>query len=212
MFSGVDEAGKGAVLGPMVIAGIGVSDLASLENLGIRDSKLLSPRRREMIFDLLTSSFSYHVVSLLPYDIDAALPSISINRLIAEANAACVTALSSEVAYLDACDVNAGRFGENVSYLIPFPCTVIAEHQADRSYPIVGAASIIAKVIRDRSIEALNEEYGEIGSGYPSDKTTIRFLTDYIRDNHIPPPCARRSWKTVSSLLLRQNQSSLSDF
>jgi len=212
MFCGVDEAGKGAVLGPMVIAAVSVSDPSVLEGHDIRDSKLLSPRRREIIFDALTSSYSYHVVSILPSDIDAALPDININRLIAEANAACITALSSEVAYLDACDVNAGRFGENVSRLIPFSCTVIAEHQADRSHPIVGAASIIAKVIRDRAIETLKEEYGEIGSGYPSDTTTIRFLTDYIRDNHIPPPCARRSWKTVSSLLFRQNQSSLSDF
>jgi len=212
MHCGVDEAGKGAVLGPMVIAAIGVSDPSVLDGLGIRDSKLLSPRRREMIFDDLTSSFSYHVISLLPSDIDAALPEISINLLIAEAHAACVTALSSEVAYLDACDVNASRFGAVVSQRIPFSCTVIAQHGADCSYPIVGAASIVAKVTRDRSIEALKDEYGDIGSGYPSDTKTIRFLTDYIRDNQIPPPCARRSWKTVSLLLLKQKQSSLSDF
>ncbi|MCP1714729.1 ribonuclease HII [Methanocalculus alkaliphilus] len=212
MICGVDEAGKGAVLGPMVVAAICVSDLASIGNSGIRDSKSLSPRQRELLFDDLVSSYPYYVVSYLPSAIDAALAGTTINHLIVEADAACITALSPEIAYLDACDVNAGRFGENVSRSLPFSCTVIAEHKADHSYTVVGAASIIAKVTRDRAVEALKEEYGAIGSGYPSDPATIRFLTDYIREHRSPPPCARRSWKTVSALLARQNQSSLDDF
>ena len=212
MLCGVDEAGKGAVLGPMVVAAAGIADSAIIDSFGIRDSKLLSPKRREEIFTILSAVCEYHVVYISPAEIDLALPVVSLNLVVARAHAACVAALSPKTAYLDACDVNAARFADTVLHLLPTPCEIIAEHRADNSHTIVGAASIIAKVLRDRSIHELREEYGDIGSGYPSDKKTVRFLTDYIREYGVPPPCARMSWKTISALLSAEGQSSLSDF
>ncbi|MDO9539699.1 MAG: ribonuclease HII [Methanocalculus sp.] len=212
MICGVDEAGKGAVLGPMVVAAAGIGDSSIIDSIGIRDSKQLSPRRREEIYTILISACEYHVVYISPEEIDSSLPVESLNLVVARAHAACVAALSPRTAYLDACDVNAARFADTVLHLLKTPCEIIAEHRADNSYMIVGAASIIAKVLRDRSIQELREEYGDIGSGYPSDKKTVQFLKDYIREYAAPPPCARKSWKTVSGLLSAQNQSSLFDF
>ncbi len=212
MLCGVDEAGKGAVLGPMVIAAAGVEDTRILDSIGIRDSKTLTPRKREELFSRLTELCLYHVVSVSPGDIDAALPVISMNLVVARAHAECVAALNPKTAYLDACDVNAARYADTVQSLLPHPCTLIAEHRADATYPIVGAASIIAKVLRDRAIADLALEYGDIGSGYPSDKKTIRFLNDYIHEHGIAPACARSSWKTVAALLATETQSSLFDF
>jgi ribonuclease HII len=91
-------------------------------------------------------------------------------------------------------------------------CEIVSEHHADEKYAVVSAASIVAKVIRDREIEKLARTYGEIGSGYPSDPVTIRWLSGYIGENPRPPPIARRSWKTVSALLAKKSQSSLADF
>jgi ribonuclease HII len=89
---------------------------------------------------------------------------------------------------------------------------VIAEHHADVTMPVVSAAGIVAKVVRDRLIGELAEEYGEIGSGYPSDWTTIAFLEDYIAGHHRPPPIARASWETTRQILCRAEQADLSVF
>ncbi|HIJ06789.1 MAG: Ribonuclease HII [Methanomicrobiales archaeon 53_19] len=212
MFCGVDEAGKGAVLGPMVVAAAAVLDITQLDSIVIRDSKTLAPRKREVIFSQLVEACIYHVVSVSPGEIDAALPLTSMNLVVARAHAACVAALKPETAYLDACDVNASRYADTVLSFLQTPCEVVAEHHADETYTIVGAASIIAKVTRDRAIADLALEYGDIGSGYPSDKKTIRFLTEYIREHGAPPACARSSWKTVAALLEKESQSSLLDF
>ncbi|MEG3055876.1 MAG: hypothetical protein RQM90_07250 [Methanoculleus sp.] len=104
--------------------------------------------------------------------------------------------------------MNAERYGRTVAGHLDFPCDVIAEHRADARHKIVGAASVVAKVARDRAIRYLDEEYGGIGSGYPSDPVTIEFLRRYIRDYGRPPPCARWSWKTVANL----GQKTFADF
>ncbi len=212
MFCGVDEAGKGAVLGPMVVAAAAVLDITQLDSIAIRDSKTLTRRKREELFSLLTEMCLYHLVYVSPGEIDAALPLISMNLVVARAHAECVAALKPETAYLDACDVNAARYAGTVQSLLPYPCSLVAGHRADATYPIVGAASIIAKVTRDRAIADLALEYGDIGSGYPSDKKTISFLTEYIREHGSPPACARSSWKTVATLLAKERQSSFLDF
>jgi ribonuclease HII len=77
---------------------------------------------------------------------------------------------------------------------------------------VVSAASIVAKVVRDREITKLAKKYGEIGSGYPSDPVTIRWLTGYIGEHPSPPLIARWSWKTVSAIIAKKNQRSLLDF
>lgn len=91
--------------------------------------------------------------------------------------------------------------------------TVRAEHGADDSEAIVGAASVIAKVTRDRRMEQIGEGYDRpVGSGYPSDQTTRAFLREYVRDTGQLPDCARRSWATAQDVLEAAQQAGLDEF
>jgi len=206
---GVDEAGKGPVLGPMVVAGVACSDLDEIAALGVMDSKVLTAKRREALFEKIKTQFPYAVVIRTAADIDRLRAEMTMNEITARAHAEVVATLGCPVAWLDACDVNEDRYGRTVAGFIGKPCQVIAKHKADRTCPAVSAASIVAKVIRDGLVRSYEEEYGEIGSGYPADPVTIGFLTRYIRSHGSPPPIARRSWATVKNLMNNTGQKRL---
>ena len=207
---GIDEAGKGPVLGPMVAAGVLVSDDEDLSSLGIRDSKQLSAKKREVIFEEICASYKTAVVVKSPAEID--VRECTMNQFTVFLHAEVLRTLSPDRVYLDACDVNAERFGVNVLSASGIDAEVVSEHKADARYAVVGAASIVAKVTRDRIIDELRLEFGEIGSGYPSDAKTVAFLTDYITEHGAPPSCARKSWQTVSDSLSKSAQKNLFDF
>jgi len=207
---GVDEAGKGAVLGPLVVAAVACERQQDLAELGVKDSKALTPARRKVLSDEIRASFPVEVLVISPGEIDAR--GMTMNALMARSHAHVIAALRPTLAVVDACDVVAARYGAMVSSHLDIPCRVIARHHADRDHPAVSAASIVAKVERDRAIDALREEFGEIGSGYPSDFSTVRFLEQYFSIHQGPPPIARRSWETVRALAARHEQSSLLDF
>ena len=207
---GIDEAGKGPVLGPMTAAGVIAEDDSVLSGLGIRDSKQLTPKRREQLFDEITSSFEYSVIIRTPQDIDSRLGTM--NQFTVACHAEVLRNLHPDKVILDACDVNAKRFGENVLSASGVEAEVISVHKADAKYEVVGAASIVAKVTRDRIIDELKIEFGDIGSGYPSDETTIEFLRGYIRKHGKAPSCARLTWQTTKDLLSSSAQKSLDGF
>ncbi len=208
MICGVDEAGKGSVLGPMVVAAVGCMSVHDLDALPIHDSKMLSPKQREALYDRILRDCAVSIVTIDAAEIDEVRSRMSMNAVVAELHASAITGLRPDCAYVDACDVNAERYGRQVAGHLSFPCRIVAEHRADTYRPIVGAASIVAKVTRDRAIRDLKDRFGEIGSGYPSDAVTVAFLRDYIREHGAPPACARHSWKTVANLFQR----SLMDF
>jgi ribonuclease HII len=116
------------------------------------------------------------------------------------------------MAYVDAADVNAARFGTNLKaqYAKKYPekaneLSVVSEHQADATYPVVSAASIVAKVRRDELIKELGKKIGiDFGSGYPSDPKTQRFLEDWSREHDTLPEFVRHSWKTAENVLKRK--------
>jgi ribonuclease HII len=208
---GVDEAGKGSVLGPMITAGVLVADITELEGFDLRDSKQLTPRRREKLHAEITNQCETAIMVCTPAEIDSRTGTM--NAFTAFCHATVIQSLVPDVAYVDACDVNATRFGSNVHELSGIPgLQMISEHKADDKFLIVGAASIVAKVTRDRLITELSNEYGDLGSGYPSDPVTIRFLETYIRRHGYPPSCARRTWKTVDDIIARVSQLSFTDF
>jgi ribonuclease HII len=209
---GVDEAGKGSVLGPMVVAGISVSSEERLSDLGVKDSKLLSPKERERLYVQIRKRCKVATVTINAQEIDAIRTEMTMNACVARAHAQVITKLSPSCAYVDACDVNCFRYAEMVKVHLSPVCEIVSEHHADEKFMVVSAASIVAKVVRDREITKLAKTYGEIGSGYPSDPVTIRWLTGYIGDHPFPPPIARRSWKTVGAILAKKNQRSLLDF
>lgn len=214
LICGVDEAGKGAVLGPMVVAGVACRDLSAVAALGVRDSKQLTRKRREDLYAQIRSICTTTVAVLSADEIDHAREAATMNLIVARGHASVISALAPTIAYVDACDVNADRYRETVAALLDPACScqVIAEHRADSTYPVVAAASIIAKVTRDRFIDALAEECGPIGSGYPSDRYTIEYLSDYIGRHHAPPSCARKSWKTTINLVKMRAQRDICSF
>jgi ribonuclease HII len=208
----VDEAGKGSVLGPMVIAAVGVPSEDVFSEIEVHDSKLLSPKVRERLYAIIRKRFRVVTVRIEAHEIDEIRMGMTMNACVARAHARVIDKLSPTLAYVDACDVNAIRYADTVKSHLDHACEIVSEHHADQTFKVVSAASIVAKVTRDRAIAALSKKYGEIGSGYPSDPVTIRFLNSYIDEYRVPPPIARKSWKTVSAILAKKTQRSLGDF
>jgi len=205
--AGVDDAGRGSVIGPLVIAGIMVEEenLPRLTDLGVRDSKLLSPNRREKLAqEIKKLVLQFHVIKLSPAEIDKVVETgrklHKLNRLEAHTMADVIEALKPDIAYVDASDVLAERFKEHIEEKLPFKVKIVSEHKADAKYPAVSAASIIAKVERDRAVQDLTKRYGDMGSGYITDPKTIRFLENWVTKHASYPEFVRKSWKPAKKL------------
>ncbi len=201
--AGIDEAGRGPVLGPMVIGAVVVDEekLPLLKELGVRDSKKLTPKRRERLFGEITQIVDdYALLVLSPGEIDSrkgTLNEFEVENFVRALNS---LRIKPDVVYIDAADVKEERFGEEVGSGLDFKAKIVAEHRADDKFLPVSAASILAKVARDREIERLKEKYGEIGSGYPSDPRTREFLEEYYKKHGDFPPIVRKTWKTLRKI------------
>ena len=146
-------------------------------------------------------------------DIDMLRQSMTMNVMEAKLFATVIEKLEPKIAYLDAADANEEAFGRYVARELAIKPKIISKHGADDVYPVVSAASIIAKTHRDRIIEKYQEEIGvEIGSGYPSDPKTINFLKDYYTEHGKMPPHTRKSWKTVDRIISELSNTSLDKF
>ncbi len=209
---GIDEAGKGSVLGPMVVAGVLAPAMGDVAVIGVADSKTLSRKRRESLYIGITEKFYTACTIISAEEIDRLRAEITMNDIVARAHADVIRKLSCDTAFVDACDVNAERYGRTVSAYVGGGCSIVSEHKADVRFPVVSAASVVAKVTRDRCIERLHEEFGNFGSGYPSDVYTIQFLEKYLIEFGTPPSCARSSWETTRRIRERLSQASLFDF
>ena len=198
----IDEAGRGSVLGPLVIAGVIIPEKMDkvLERMGVKDSKRLVPHRRTILSRKLKKMFDYEITVISALEIDQMrADGINLNDIEKNAMRDLIIKLNPEKAIVDAVDVKAERFQDNLCESTGI--NVVAEHKADDKYIQVSAASIIAKAERDAQIAEINKEYikmGGIGSGYPSDPTTKEFLTNYTYDEM--PDFVRRSWATVSKM------------
>ncbi|MGC8995764.1 MAG: ribonuclease HII [Thermoplasmata archaeon] len=197
---GIDEAGRGPVIGPLVICGVcGDPDL--LKEIGVKDSKKLSPKRREYLYDeILKIVKSYKCIEIWPEEIDSLREKMNINEIEEKYFSEIINSLEGDVFILDAADVSEERFEEMIRKNLNKDVKIISKHKADSDYPIVSAASIIAKVTRDREIENIKKQIGDFGSGYPSDPRTIKFIRDYIEKNGKYPPFTRKSWKTIKNI------------
>jgi ribonuclease HII len=205
--AGVDEAGRGPLLGPMVIAIASISweKEELLVRMGVRDSKALTPSRRRALRALLERVLDYYAVRVVePAEVDEAVSKGQLNlleaRIIAELVRQAASEVELEVVYVDSPDPVPERFERLLTSLIGEGVRVVAENGADAKYVVVGAASIIAKTERDRIVEELKRKYGDFGSGYPSDPKTREFAERWLREHGEPPPFARRSWSTWSAL------------
>lgn len=206
LICGIDEAGKGPVIGPLVICGVcfNESKIAILEEIGVKDSKKLSPKKRNEFAKVIKENcHSIEIVIISPKDIDEREKErITLNRLEELKMADIINKLQPDIIYVDAVDVNEERFGDSLKMLLHYePTHIISKHRADDIYPIVSAASIVAKDTRDSIINKLKQKYGDLGSGYPSDKRTIDFLRQWVRKNKKVPYFVRTSWETTKRIL-----------
>lgn len=202
LVAGVDDAGRGAVIGPLVIAGVLLDgeDLHKLKEIGAKDSKLLSPHRREFLAgEIKKIVMKYEVLKLQPNEIDVVVLSgrklHKLNWLEAQTMARVIEALKPDKVYVDASDVLEERFKQHILECLPFRVDIVSEHKADRNYVAVSAASIIAKVERDKEASLLAQVYGDFGSGYPSDPRTMNFLETLMKNTDEYPDFIRKSWK-----------------
>lgn len=215
---GADEAGRGSVLGPLVVAAVSLREerISELKKLGVRDSKLLSSARRSELFrEIKKVSESVLCTSIRPESIDRVVfrgeKLHRLNYLEAQAMAKLLGKLRFDRAFVDCCDTNQERFGFQVSDLVaerrgnsfalgernPLFDKIVSEHHADRNYLVVSAASIVAKVTRDTAMKRIRKKHGRVGSGYPSDPETISFLKEFFGKSRAFPDFARRSWLTI---------------
>ena len=199
---GVDDAGRGSMLGPLVIAGISLDkkNLKKLSLLGVKDSKKLSPKSREYLYKKIIKIVDdYYITKIHPRSIDASVRNHCLNDLEAKYMAKVVSKLNPDISYVDSCDVNPIRFGREISKLSNNH-KIKSYHHADSRFIVVSAASIIAKVTRDGVITKLRKDY-DLGSGYPSDKKTVKFATKFYKKNKIMPSFMRKSWKPVQRIV-----------
>lgn len=216
---GVDEAGRGPVLGPLVVAAVACDDPEVPRRLGARDSKILSPWRRAEVAAAIAMELSVAVRVISAADLDAQRVRMTLNDIEVTAFQEVILELlaGGEQArvrcVLDAADVDAARFGARVGAGLPTGVTIISKHKADETDPVVAAASVMAKTRRDAEMVAIAEQVGTpVGSGYPSDPTTIAYLEGLIGSGEELPPFVRRSWKTVARIRDRLATRTLDQF
>lgn len=214
--AGVDEAGRGCVIGPLVVAGAVFSeeDLPRLTEMGVKDSKRLTSKRRLALADKIKDlALDVSYFELPPRVIDKVVfrskPLRRLNYLETMAMAKVLRDLEPDAAYVDTCDVDSRRCGEQMRSVLLFEVDVVCEPRADALYPVTGAASILAKVRRDHVVAELRELHGDFNSGYPSDRKTSEFVEGWFREHDQCPPWMRASWATVRRHTSRFKQTRL---
>ena len=205
--AGIDEAGRGCIIGPLVVAGISILEvkIEKLKELGVRDSKKLNAFKREILskeIEKISDKIFYFELNPLVIDevVFRGVRFHRLNYLEAMAMARIIRDLEPDIAYVDSLDLFPHRFSMQILRVLRRKPELICEHKADEKYPIVSAASILAKVRRDRRVAELREKYGDFGSGYPSDKKTLSFLADWLKCNQKDSKFIRHSWKTLKKL------------
>ena len=214
---GIDEAGRGPVIGPLVMCGLVIKeeDEKELVRLKVRDSKLLTKSAREFLFDKIKDvSKKYKLIIIGPQEIDRAVhyhDGLNLNKLEARKSAEILNELNPDKAIIDAPSNNINNYKK---YLMRFvknkDIDMLLEHKADVNYPVVSAASILAKVTRDNEIEKIKKQIGiDFGSGYMTDPKTVEFLKNNFESYS---QIFRKSWFPYKDLLNQKLQKSLADF
>jgi len=194
---GLDEAGRGPVLGPMVIAGVALDEQSTkmLVELGLKDSKKLSPQKRQYMFELIQDEALWtKAVVVWPNEIDVSVASNGLNQLECCVFAEIINAYDGNIKVIIDSPQTPAVFTSMIKKKLTSDKELLCSFKADTLYPQVSAASVVAKFTRDSIIEALKVEYGDFGSGYPSDPKTKAYLTTLKE----APFFVRKSWKTYS--------------
>ena len=213
---GIDEAGRGPVIGPLVISGVLINkgEEEKLVKIGAKDSKLVPVNQRERIFDkIIDVAKSTQIITIEVDEIDKAVEStegMNLNWLEAKKSAEIINEFKPDVVILDSPHPIAEKYGEYVRELLDNKSIeIISEHKADENYPLVGAASILAKVTREREMEKIKMKYGDVGPGYPANPITKKFVEENFEKH---PEIFRKSWATFKNQVKKKNQKNLTDY
>lgn len=219
LIAGIEEAGRGPAIGPMIICIVIIEESLNPELVkwGVKDSKMLTPERRESVYKILTGRLDYKTVVITPKEIDECLTSSSnLNWLEAEKMAELTMAMLQErklgKIIIDCPSHNIKTYRNYFKICIGKikGLKIICEHKADINYPVVSSASIIAKVQRDEIIEDLKKQYNvDFGSGYTSDTKTATFLKEYYIKNKEFPDFVRKKWQTIHNIVKDSRQKKL---
>lgn len=204
-------------MGPLVIAGalFYEKDIPKLRTIKVRDSKELDGKRREYLEKKIKDlAIDFVVVRISANKIDELREAKNLNRIEMDYMADIIKTLRPDKAIVDSPEINTEKIkNEIIGKLKGLDIEVVAENYADKKYPVVSAASILAKVVRDRSIRALEERLEEeIGAGYPSDERTIKFLKRILDKYKGYPEFVRKSWITSQRLVGEKTQKRLNHF
>jgi len=218
MICGVDEAGRGPVIGPLVAAGVKLKNDKKLQEISVKDSKKLTPKRRELLsIRIKQLADDYKILVIPAKDIDDMRKVMTLNEIEVNAFRQIIKKLKPEICYVDSADVNEIRFGRDILSGLSFNLEIISKHKADDIYPIVSAASILAKTKRDEEVKKIALKLQEkldlpFGSGYPADVVTQKFLKTWYKKFGKLPPHTRRSWKTVQNIINEQKNRKIDEF
>lgn len=212
---GIDEAGRGPVLGPMIIAGVLVdtNGEGKLRRLGVRDSKMIPPKKRkEMRKEIKSIALEYRSISISAQEIDELRKKMSMNEIEAMKMAELIEMFRKRPTQIiiDLPDPTGEKFINRIKKYTKLPDNVIAEHKADDNYPVVSAASIIAKTERDRKMSLIEKHAGvRLGNGYSHDPNAIAFLEQCEGKW---PDFVRKSWMTSQRIQDKKFQKKLDDW
>jgi len=212
LVGGVDEAGRGSIIGPLVVAGVCIreSRIWQLSEMGVKDSKVLSPKARARLFgEIMRIAETVCIRKVNPVEVDASVSLRGLNRLEAKVMAAVINKMGADEVYVDCCDINPLRYRDYIGQHLKCNPMLHSMHHADVISVVVSAASIIAKIARDEEMRQIRNRYRGIGSGYPSDDRTMSFIRRYVSKNGSAPEFARTSWKPLRHLLEQTAQCKL---
>ncbi|MBI4170428.1 MAG: ribonuclease HII [Candidatus Aenigmarchaeota archaeon] len=212
---GIDESGRGPVAGPLVLCGYMIDEkkVGELKKYGVKDSKLLTATKRERLFPKLKRlADNHHAVTVSAAEIDSLRTISNLNKIEIEKMQYLINRMKPDKVVIDAPEVKTDNFAKKIRQKLDAECVIVAENFADKKYPEVGAASIIAKVIRDREIIKLHKKYGNFGSGYSSDPVTIAFLKSWLKKNKEFPDFVRKSWITAQLMIIERQQTKIHKF
>ncbi len=202
MVAGIDEAGRGPLVGCMFQACVVVreSTLKKLRSIGVRDSKSISRLRRAALIGAVLSSAEVVLVRSYPPQV---IDKENINTLLARGLVELVRTAIALVGRKNLVKVYADEIsGRNAREILERGLSVplVIEAGADRKYVVVSAASIVAKYFRDTHVRRISSVWGDLGSGYPSDPRTRRWVLSYYKELGDLPPIVRSSWRTLAKL------------
>jgi len=215
---GIDEAGRGPVVGSLFIGGFMVeeSKLDEVDELGVKDSKKLTDGKREDLAEQLREMGEPFLKEISASEIDDLREVMSLNEIEIQGFTDVIERSDADKIIVDLPEPNGDRFINKMKRELPARFSdrdFVAEHGADESFPIVSAASIIAKSARENHVDSLKQKYGyDFKSGYPHDKPTINFLEDYLNEKGELPEETRLSWSTAERIVKENSQKSFDEF